>query len=164
MGDLTKLFNKTVSRSPKATTDLPAQAQRMEHDLSGIRRALRKPLEAEVARGELTVPQGAVMRVVVRHSGISLKDLAREVSLAHSTVSGIADRLEKRGMLERRPDPQDGRISRVYPTGPVLEWVRDRLPTLGSGPLASALSRTTDEERLSIETALRRLRELLEQA
>jgi DNA-binding MarR family transcriptional regulator len=136
----------------------------MERDLSGIRRALRKPLEAEVARGELTVPQSAVMRVVVRHSGISLKDLSREVSLAHSTVSGIADRLEKRGMLERRPDPQDGRISRIYPTGPVLEWVRDRLPTLSSGPLASALSRTTDEERLSIETALRRLRELLEQA
>jgi DNA-binding MarR family transcriptional regulator len=164
MGDLTKLFNKTVSRSPKATNALAAQVQRMERDLSGIRRALRKPLEAEVGRGELTMPQSAVMRVVVRQSGISLKDLSREVSLAHSTVSGIVDRLEERGMLDRRPDPEDGRISRIYPTGPVLEWVRERLPALSSGPLASALSRTTDEERLSIEHALRRLRELLEQA
>lgn len=164
MGDLTKLFNKTVSKPPKTTNALSTQVQRMESDLGSIRRALRKPLEAEVARGELTVPQSAVMRVVVGHRGISLKDLSREVSLAHSTVSGIADRLEKRGMIERRPDPHDGRISRIYPTGPVLEWVRDRLPKLSSGPLASALSRTTDEERLSIEQALRRLRELLEQA
>jgi DNA-binding MarR family transcriptional regulator len=151
-----------VSKRSGTNTDLSVQAQRIERDLSGIRRALRKPLEAEVARGELTVPQSAVMQIVVRHDGISLKDLAREVSLAHSTVSGIADRLEKRGMIERRPDPQDGRISRIYPTPPVMEWVRDRLPALASGPLTSALSRATEEERASIENALRRLRELLE--
>jgi DNA-binding MarR family transcriptional regulator len=136
----------------------------MERDLNAIRRALRKPLEAEVARGELTVPQSAVMRIVVRHDGISLKDLSREVSLAHSTVSGIADRLEQRGMIERRPDPHDGRISRIYPTASVMEWVRDRLPALASGPLASALSRATAEERTSIEHALHRLSELLEQS
>ncbi len=163
-GDLIKLFDKTLHASPKTTRVLSAQVQRMERDLGGIRRALRKPLETEIARGGLTVPQSAVMRVVVRHSGVSLKDLSREVSLAHSTVSGIADRLEKRGMLERRPDPKDGRISRIYPAGPVLEWVRDRLPKLSSRPLAIALSRATDEERRSIELALRRLRELLEHA
>jgi DNA-binding MarR family transcriptional regulator len=42
------------------------------------------------------VPQSAVIQAVVKHDGISLKDLSREVSLAHSTVSGIVDRLEKR--------------------------------------------------------------------
>ena len=153
-----------MSRQSQTTIDLAPQIQRVERDLSAIRRALRKPLEAEVARGELTVPQSAVMRIVVRRHGISLKDLAHEVSLAHSTVSGIADRLEKRGMIERRPDPLDGRVSRIYPTAPVVEWVRDRLPALASGPLASALSRATAEERTSIEDALHRLRELLEQS
>ncbi len=143
--------------------DVAAQARRLERDLSAIRRALRKPLEAEVARGELTVPQAAVMQTVVAHHGISLKDLSREVSLAHSTVSGIADRLEKRGMLERRPDPVDGRVSRIYPTAVVVEFVRDRIPALTSGPLESALARGTVQERAAIESALRRLRQLLEQ-
>jgi len=69
--------------------EIAAQAALMDRDLSGIRRALRKPLEAEVSRGDLTVPQRAAMAVIVRHHGISLKDLSREVSLAHSTVSGI---------------------------------------------------------------------------
>jgi DNA-binding MarR family transcriptional regulator len=150
--------------SSQVNADLVAQAHRMERDLSGIRHALRKPLDAETARGELTVPQNAVMRIVVRHDGISLKELSREVSLAHSTVSGIVDRLERRGLIERRPDPADGRISRIYPTPPVLEFVRERIPALTSGPLESALSRATTDERASIETALRRLRELLEQA
>jgi DNA-binding MarR family transcriptional regulator len=139
------------------------QAQRVERDLSAIRRALRKPLEAEIVRGELTVPQAAAMQIVVRQPGISLKDLSREVSLAHSTVSGIVDRLEKRGLIERRPDSADGRVSCIYPSAPVMEFVRERIPVLASGPLAAALLRASDEERAGIEKALRRLRELLEQ-
>jgi DNA-binding MarR family transcriptional regulator len=143
-------------------TAIAALAERMEQDLSGIRRALRKPLEAEVAKGELTLPQSAVMREVVRHHGISLKELSREVSLAHSTVSGIVDRLEKRGMIKRRPDSADGRLSCIYPTAIVEEWMRERLPVLSRGPLQTALERANAEERAAIGQALRRLRELLE--
>lgn len=134
----------------------------MEQDLSAIRRALRKPLEAEVAKGELTAPQIALMRVVVRQHGISLKDLSREVNLAHSTVSGIVDRLEKRGLVERRADPADGRTSCIFPAGIVTEFVRKQIPRLSRGPLESALERATKAERAAIGEALRRLRELLQ--
>lgn len=151
-------MNRTTDRH----STVAMQAERMERDLSAIRRALRKPLEAEYARGELTVPQTAVMRVVVRQHGISLKDLSREVSLAHSTVSGIVDRLEKQGLVERRADPEDGRTSRIYPTATVTEFVRERIPQLSRGPLETALQRATVAERAEIGKALRRLRELLE--
>lgn len=153
-----------MSEEAATAAEIAEQARRMERYLRGIRQALRKPLEAEVAKGELTVPQTAVMRIVVHQPGVSLKELSREVSLAHSTVSGIADRLERRGMLERRPDAIDGRISRIYPTARVMEFVRNRMPRLTTGPLENALARATDEERTAIEDALRRLRELLEQA
>jgi DNA-binding MarR family transcriptional regulator len=143
---------------------IAALAEQMERDLGGIRQALRRPLDAEVAKGELTAPQTSVMQVVVRHDGISLKDLSQAVSLAHSTVSGIADRLEKRGLLSRRTDSQDGRISRVYPSAAVREFMRDRLPKLARGPLESALERATDPERTKIAEAIKRLRELLEEA
>ena len=135
----------------------------MEQDLRNIRKAMRRPLEAEVAKGELTAPQTAVMREVVRDDGVNLRDLSMAVSLAHSTVSGIIDRLEKRGLIERRPDPRDGRVSCIYPTEPVREFVRERLPTLNRGPLLDALARATPEERVSIAGALRRLRQLLEE-
>jgi DNA-binding MarR family transcriptional regulator len=135
----------------------------MDKDLSAIRRLLRRPLEAEVARGELTVPQSAVMRAVVRHDGISLKDLSREVSLAHSTVSGIVDRLEKRGMIERRADAADGRVTRIHPTAVVNRFVREQMPALSRGPLQAALERANANEREELVAALGRLRELLEQ-
>lgn len=134
----------------------------MERDLGIIRRMLRKPLEAEVAKGGLTAPQVSVMQVVVRHDGISLKDLSRAVSLAHSTVSGIVDRLEKRGMIQRKPDGADGRISRIHPTQAVTEFVRKEIPTLTRRPLEAALRRTTAAERTAIGHALQRLRVLLE--
>ncbi len=134
----------------------------MEGDLSAIRRALRKPLDAAVAQGELTAPQISVMRVVVRHSGISLKDLSKAVNLAHSTVSGIVDRLENRGMIERRADATDKRITLIYPTEVVKEFVRDQIPALVRRPLARALERTSRAERAAISDAVRRLRELLQ--
>jgi DNA-binding MarR family transcriptional regulator len=141
---------------------ISAQAEEMARDLSSIRRALRKPFEAEIAKGNLTVPQTGVMQVVVRSNGISLKDLSHTMSLAHSTVSGIVDRLEKRGMIERRPDETDKRISRIYPTEAVSGFVRDQIPALTRGPLEAALERASDAERAKISTALQRLRELLE--
>ncbi len=137
-------------------------AEQLEQDLSGIRRALRKPLEAEVARGEMTAPQMGVMRIVVRNDGISLKELSAAVNLAHSTVSGIVDRLEKRGMIERRVDAQDGRISRIYPTAVVKEFVRNEIPALRRRPLEEALERVSPAERATIGSAIRLLREILE--
>ena len=135
----------------------------MEKDLSAIRRALRRPLEAEVARGEITVPQAAVMQAVVQHDGMSLKELSREVSLAHSTVSGIVDRLEKRGMIERRPDVADGRVTRIHPSAVVNRFVREQIPALSRGPLQAALERARTDERERLVAAVARLRQLLQE-
>lgn len=149
---------------PQMSPSLAALAQQIERDLGIIRRHLRKPLEAEFARGGLTVPQLAVMQVVVRQSGISLKDLSRAVSLAHSTVSGIVDRLGKRGLLERRPDPADGRVVRIHPTPQVTGFLRHQMPRLALGPLQNALRQTSASHRKEIAAALELLRRLLEQS
>jgi len=142
---------------------LTSQAERMEADLSAIRRALRRPVETEVSKGRLTVPQTAIMRMVVGNPGISLKDLSRQVSLAHSTVSGIADRLEQKGLIERREDEKDNRFVRIFPASPVVDWLAGRVHGLRAQPLADALQRAEESEREAIEASLRRLRELLEQ-
>lgn len=146
----------------RSSAELEQQAERIESDLRAIRRTMQKPLEAEVARGELTAPQMAVMRVVVREHGIPLRDLSRAISLAHSTVSGIVDRLERRGMIERRADEADKRITRIYPTEVVNQFVREEIPAMTRRPLQAALARVSLTKRLEIEGAIRRLRELLE--
>jgi len=133
----------------------------MERDLSAIHHAMRKALKAEVAKGNLTGPQTAVMRIVISKPGVSLRELSREVTLAHSTVSGIVDRLVKRGMLDREIDQQDKRIVRLHPTSAVNTWIDQQLPQLKVGPLQAALQRADPGEREALALSIARLRALL---
>ena len=106
----------------------------------------------------------AIMQMVVSHEGTSLKELSRTVGLAHSTVSGVIDRLESKGLLDRRADPADGRIARLYSSAVVKRFASERLPKLSQGPLERALARASRAEQAQIGEAIRRLRELLEKA
>ena len=148
-------------------TDAQAAAEQIARDLGQIRKLIRQPLDEEIAKGNLTGPQRAVMQAVVRPQaqeagGLSLKDLSAQVGLAQSTVSGIVDRLAQRGMLERHADPTDGRAIRIHPTTPVIEFLKHRLPSLQNDPLKRALSSASISEIAAIQQALLRLRELLE--
>ena len=145
-------------------TRAPELAEQIERDLGAIRRALRAPLEGEIARGGLTPPQMAILQILVRQDGMSLKELSRAMSLAHSTVSGIVDRLESKQMVERRADPDDRRVTRLYPSSLVKKFVSEDLPRLNEGPLQRALDRTNAAEQAQIAKALKRLRQLLVQA
>ena len=80
--------------------ELNTLAREISEHLSVIRQILRRPMEAEFARGHLTGPQQLVMEVLVRSHGLSLKELSQQVSLSHSTVSGIVDRLRKTRIRE----------------------------------------------------------------
>jgi len=143
--------------------DVHDLAQEIDSSLREIQRALRKPLSAAIARGELTAPQRAIMAILVRSDGLSLKELSRRAGLAHSTVSGIVDRLEKREMVTRQPDETDGRFSRIVVTDVVREFVRDKLPELAIQPLLGALERASPAQRKRILAGLRTLRGVLEQ-
>jgi DNA-binding MarR family transcriptional regulator len=61
-----------------------------------------------------------VMRLLVRRPGLSVNEAAAELGLAPSNLSAAVRSLVARDELERRPDPDDGRIVRLHPTGKAL--------------------------------------------
>jgi len=146
----------------KKNSDLTRMAAEIEAHLSAVRQVLRQPVEAEFARGNLTAPQRSVMQALFHTDGLSLKDLSRRVGLAHSTVSGIVDRLEKRGLAERRPDPSDGRASVIVVSQAVRAYMRDAFPALVLNPVIAALRSARPAERAVILEGLRTLRRVLE--
>jgi DNA-binding MarR family transcriptional regulator len=145
--------------SPDALLKL---AQEVDQHLSFIRQKLREPLETEFARGGLTGPQRMVMQALVQSEGLSLKQLSRQVSLAHSTVSGIVDRLQARGMVVRQKDESDGRATIIAPSSAVRDFLTHRMPELTMSPLTEALRDATDSERASVLRGLKKLRTLVE--
>jgi DNA-binding MarR family transcriptional regulator len=142
---------------------LRALAQDLEARLLGIRRKMRQRLEAEYARGEVTGPQRLVMQALVDSEGMSLKELSAKVSLAHSTVSGIVDRLEKRGFVNRQVLESDLRITHISVSKAVHAFLEKQAPDLTLHPLLNALRRATKAERIVVRQGLETLERLMEE-
>jgi MarR family transcriptional regulator, organic hydroperoxide resistance regulator len=148
----------------KRTANVNEVAQTIERSLRDIRAIMRRPLEAEFSRGQLTGPQHSVMQAVFQSDGISLKELCSRVGLAHSTVSGIVDRLQARGMLERKAGDDDRRLTIIGVTPAVRDFLANQAPRLAVLPLANALSRATSAEQVLILRGLKALQRILEAA
>lgn len=64
---------------------------------------------------ELTAAQGHIMGYLARQSQPPCpRDIETEFQLSHPTVSGILSRLEQKGFIQLRTDPNDRRCKRIY--------------------------------------------------
>jgi DNA-binding MarR family transcriptional regulator len=152
-----------VPKKKSPSPELRALAEQIEQHLAAIRKTIRAPLESEFARGNLTGPQSSLMQAVVTSSsGLTLKELATQLGLAHSTVSVMAARLVEKGLLTRQPHPTDGRATILVASAPVRNFLRTEMPRLTLSPLLTALGRASDTDRRQILRALQKLRALVE--
>lgn len=142
--------------------NIDSLAHAVELDLREISQALRRPLDAEYARGQLTAPQRIVMQVLFHSEGMSLKELCERVALSHSTVSGIVDRLQAKGLVARSIDDTDRRLTRIAVTSVVRQFMQEQAPRLTAQPLIEALSRLSEQDRRAIGRGLRLLRGALD--
>jgi DNA-binding MarR family transcriptional regulator len=86
---------------------------------------------------DLSLTQLRVL-AILRDRRIKMSELTNYLGLDKSTVSGLVDRAEKRGLLRRAPNPQDGRGVDVFlaPSGM-------RLAERGAAEVAQSLSPMT---------------------
>ena len=64
----------------------------------------------------VTGPQLVALQELARLGQVPVGVLARNVHVSHPTMTGILDRLEKRGLIERTRDTQDRRRMTATPT------------------------------------------------
>jgi DNA-binding MarR family transcriptional regulator len=73
----------------------------------------------------ITLPRFDLMAQLERHpEGLRMGELSKRMMVTGGNVTGIVDQLEREGLVERAPDPQDGRAAMV------------RLTTAGRGAFA----------------------------
>src|SRR5438093_599352 len=65
---------------------------------------------AAVAEVDLAPAQARALHELDLERPISMRELAERLKSDPSNVTGLIDRLEGRGLVERRPDPRDRRI------------------------------------------------------
>jgi DNA-binding transcriptional ArsR family regulator len=136
-------------------------------EIVGLFRSLRRHLvrgsRAELARSGLTAAQVSVISLLGTNDSMTLGDLSRELELSHSTVSGIVDRLEAKGIVNRRPSPDDRRYVQIS----LAEQVSQAPALSDDGPigrLEAVLREAPPHERKSIKEGLALLVRFADQA
>ena|SRR5487761_746602 len=102
-------------------------------DVSEVAGALRvsiglllRRLRQVKAEGELTLPESSALARLDRGGPATPSALARLEEISPQSMGATLAALEARGLVERRPDPDDGRRAVISVTEPGLQLLHDR--------------------------------------
>ena len=117
------------------TLDFLRVLWRIEHALQRVSKRMETTLG-------VTGPQRLVLKIVKQFPGLTAGDVAHVVRLHPSTVTGILQRLETKGLVSRERDPADQRRVRLRVTPQAAPLTRRSERTVEAA-VARALSGAT---------------------
>jgi MarR family transcriptional regulator, transcriptional regulator for hemolysin len=112
--------------------------------LSDVARLLKTYTNKRARELGATRAQWAVLARIERHQGLKQSELASILDIEPITLGRILDKLCEQGLVERRADPDDRRVRRLFlrpPAKPVL----DHLHILGEDIMEKALDRVRED-------------------
>jgi DNA-binding MarR family transcriptional regulator len=124
------------------------------HDVA---RMLRWEFDRRAQTIGLTRSQWSVLAFLLREDGVQQQRLAELMELTPITMTGLLDRLERDGWVERRPDPADRRAKRIFLTKKVLP-VMKKLKALGKEVRQFAVEGLSEAEQQTLISLLLRVR------
>lgn len=101
----------------------------------------------------LTIPQLWALKVLAEHEPVRVSDLAARMYLHPSTVVGILDRLEAKGLAARQRLTRDRRVVNVGLT-PAGKTLVGNLPAVPSEMLLSGLETLSERELRTVSRGL----------
>jgi len=96
---------------------------------------------AATGHSDIRPSYGSVLVPLFGEDGLRMGELARRARLSKQTMTELVRRLEGDGLVERRPDPADGRASLIFLTArsrdfePAAAVILDELDRLVHGQL-----------------------------
>jgi DNA-binding MarR family transcriptional regulator len=128
--------------------------------LHEVARLMKRRFEEEASLHGFTMPQWRALAEIFRAEGIAQVSLAAALDVDQMTVSGIVGRLEKRGLIERFPDPNDSRakLAKLTPAGRELVL---NAKNVGRALYENALEGISQPERDTMVAQLKLIRDNL---
>jgi len=119
-------------------------------------RLLKRRFEDRARDSNLTLPQWRAIHQLAQTDGISQVALAGLIEVTPMTLSGILDRLEARGLVERIADPGDSRAKLVRST-PQSRALADTGRSIRDQILEEALTGMSEAERSQLAGLLEKI-------
>ena len=110
----------------------------------------------QVEAAGVTVAEWVVLRALFDHEAQQPSALAAALGLTRGAISRLADRLEKKALIERRADESDGRSHALRLTDAGRALV-PKLATLADNNDAAFFAALPDKDRAALEKILRTL-------
>jgi MarR family transcriptional regulator for hemolysin len=80
-------------------------------------KAFQRSFDIELRKNAgVTLSQWRVVATLVLQPGLTQKEIADKVGVEGATLVPVIDKMEKEGLLKRKPDSNDRRINRIYLT------------------------------------------------
>ena len=146
---------------PTKATDIPLSERAAHLRTAIVRTARRLRQEAAAETSGLTPTSVAALATIERHGPLTPSEIAAIERVKRPTITRTLGCLEREGLIDRAPDPADGRSSLVSVNGAGRERLR-RLRGRKNAYLAKRMRDLTDEEVETLERAteiLERMRE-----
>jgi DNA-binding MarR family transcriptional regulator len=139
-----------------ATPELSTSAARLRLAITRAARRLRQE-----ASGDLTPTSAAALATVERHGPLTPSELAKIERVKRPTATRTLRHLAELGLVDRTPDPADGRCALVSITAPGRERLR-RLRGRKNAYLARRMREMPDDDVRTLERAAEILERMLE--
>ena len=108
----------------------------------------------------VSIPQCDVLTTLSEKEGISQQDLAKRLYVTKGNISGLIDRLETAGFVERRAAETDRRQHAIYLTGAGREMAEKAI-AVQRGWIEATLGRMSEDDLASLDRRLVSLRDLV---
>ncbi len=108
----------------------------------------------------LTSPQLICLKKLSGEKQLTPGGLAKEVHLSHATVTGIINRLEKKGLVQRERSTADGRSYLIRLTESGFSMIKSS-PSMLQDQFMHELSKLADWEKTMILSSLQRVTSIL---
>ena len=109
-----------------------------------LRRTLSEQMLSEIG---LHAGQEMFFVSLLAEAGLTQSELAERLHIQRATLTNMLNRLEQHGLIERRGDPEDQRILRIYPTDKSRD-LRDRLQAIWEEVEIQTVQGLSAEERI----------------
>ncbi len=143
------MTTSSVPRRGEPEVDTAEVAGRLRLVLGRLARQLR----LHQSQDRLTSTQLATLSTVEQRAPVRIGDLAAAESISAATMTRVVAALTERGLVERRPDPDDGRACQVQLSQHGISELA-RLRTQRNGYLATRLGECTPAQRAALVAAL----------
>lgn len=120
-------------------------ANEILHTYLQVSRRISEELRGHFGKLNLTFPQTLVLTLLDSDGPMPISALAKATGSANSTISGVVDRLEKAGLLQRIRSERDRRVIYVDVTDKYKE-IREETESYALARFAKTIQSLSDEE------------------